>query len=68
MNTQIFVIVAVLALAIGLVGSIAESMIMTPQHAFADKPRDNPHDRDNGSGNDPGSKAPGQTNNPNPGK
>jgi hypothetical protein len=38
MNTQIFVLVAVLALALGLVGSVAESMIMTPQHAFAEKP------------------------------
>jgi hypothetical protein len=29
---------------------------------------DNPSDDNQGGGNDPNSKAPGQTNNPNPGK
>jgi hypothetical protein len=39
MNTQMFFVIAGLALALGLVGAVAENVIMTPQHAFADPPR-----------------------------
>jgi hypothetical protein len=36
MNTQIFFLVAAIALALGLVGAVAENVIMTSQQAFAD--------------------------------